>query len=463
MFHCTDTGNAEYFAAQFGDLVRFDHLRKRWLRWDVHRWVPDDDAAICRMAIQSIRRRRAAALEALDAGINPDGARAVIKHALASESGRAITSLLSLASAQIGIADNGKGWDETPGLLGVQNGVVDLRTGELRDGRPGDRITRQVPVAYDAEAECPRFRRFLREVFDTSDADETDEVVRYVRRLLGYGLTAECSEQKVVVLMGVGGNGKSTLLTVYRLIAGDYGIEIAPTVVKRTRSDQHPTDVAALEGARFASCEEVGDAKLNSDRLKHLSGGTTVAARRMHQDMREFPPTWQLWLTTNGQPETDDNSWAFWRRIVVLDFPNRFDPEVEPDLLATLKRELPGILAGIVRGAVEWYAEGLGPVPESVRYRTQQYREDTDPLESVFEAGVLEADESAWTATVKLFEAYQRWANDAGVQHPWSVDRFAKTLATRGFKRERGRDANRQQRGFVGVKPGWHAAAALPV
>jgi putative DNA primase/helicase len=83
----------------------------------------------------------------------------------------------------------------------------------------------------------------------------------------------------------------------------------------------HTTEVADLDGSRLATCEELGDAQLNANRLKQLSGGGRITARKMRENTTTFPQTWALWFTTNGLPRADDNSWAFWRRVVAIDFP----------------------------------------------------------------------------------------------------------------------------------------------
>jgi putative DNA primase/helicase len=67
-----------------------------------------------------------------------------------------LDAVLALAKAEPSIADSGEGWDADPWLLGVANGVVDLRTGAVREGRPEDRITMHSPIPYDPEAQCPR-------------------------------------------------------------------------------------------------------------------------------------------------------------------------------------------------------------------------------------------------------------------------------------------------------------------
>lgn len=460
-----DVGNAQYFVAMYGDLVRFDHACKRWLRWGLHRWEPDVDGAVRRMAVEALRQRREWIFDQLrqlpppgEGGEDPfKEERAHLLKALRftfnSENRNRLEAMIALASNLRPVADSGEGWDETPGLLCCENGVVDLHTGELRDGRPEDRITMQVPVLYDPEARCPRFRAALRDWLGTGDPAETEEVVRFVRRLLGYGITGEASLEMLLFLMGGGGNGKSTLLECYRAACGDYAMEVEATVLKRTKHDRHSTEVADLAGARMVTCEELGDEKLNTDRIKHLTGGTYVRARRVRENSIEFKQTWLLILTSNGQPKADDSSWGFWRRVVVLDFPNAF-PKDE-NFKAGLMEELPGILTGIVRGAVEWYAEGLGEVPDSVAEHTREYRESVDPLEALFSGGVLVEEDGAFTSTETAYKAYQWWAHGVGQPYIFGIDGFAKALGGRpSLSRKQKRVDGRLARGFVGLAVG---------
>jgi putative DNA primase/helicase len=457
--HRTDAGNAELFVEMFGEFVRYDHARRRWLVWDSHRWRPDADATVHRMALQSVRAR----LEAVhDESLDSDARKALAKWAINSESRARLEALLSVARTMCPVADDGRGWDATPGLLGVPNGVVDLRTGKLRDGRPEDRITMQAGVEYDPEAGCPRWEKFLREVLEPLADDEkpapkgeVDDLVAFVQRLAGYSLTGEATEDVILFLMGVGSNGKTTLLSFLKESAGEYARELEATALKATRYDRHSTEVADFELTRLATCEEVGDDRLNANRLKHLSGGGRVRARRIRQDSVEFDSTWVIWLTTNGLPKTDDNSWAFWRRVLVVNFPRIFKRGDDPGLDDQLRRELPGILAWAVRGAVGFYADGkeLGEWPASVQAATQEYREDIDPLEGIFEAGVLVEDAQAKTPTVELHAAYQAWANSANVplERRYGQDGFSKALSGR-FQRARFRSAGAMVRGFKGVR-----------
>lgn len=447
----TDAGNAECFVALFGDLVRFDHARKRWLVWDSHRWLPDADAAVQRMALTVARARHRSAVDAADS-LDSKVRENISIHALRSESRSRLDATLAIASTMLPVADDGKGWDETPWLLGAPNGVIDLRTGELRDGKPEDKITMQVGVEYDPEARAPRFARFLREVLAPTDApEEADALAVFVRRLAGYSLTGDPSEHVIPFCKGIGGNGKSLMLSAFSGAAGDYARALEATAIKSAKYDRHSTEVAHLELSRFAYCEELGDDKLNSNRLKHLSGSKVITARKMHKDSTEYRPTWCIWLTTNGLPQTDDHSWGFWRRILVIDFPHVFKQSDEPGLAATLEAERAGILTGIVRGAVEYGQEGLGEYPRAVLAATSDYRDDIDPLEGLFASGVLVADAEARTPTAELYVAYMAWAESMLIAPAFrkGQDAFAKSLSDRF---ERYRIGGGKGRGFVGVR-----------
>jgi phage/plasmid-associated DNA primase len=275
----TDGGAAELFAYLLGDQVRYDHSRKRWLIWDEHRWTPDDDGNINRLALTIAKLVRDAAND--DAlGLADDESKKAFGWGLDLTKRPRHEAVVAMARTVKPIADSGKDWDAAPGLLGVPNGVVELRSGKLRNGYRGDRITKQAGVAFDPKATCPRWEQFVREVLD----DEA--TVEYVQSLAGYSLTGEASEDKLIFLMGIGGNGKTTLLNVLRTIAGDYAQEVSAMAFLSAREFAHTTEVADLEGSRFATCEEIGDAKLNANRIKQLSGGSPITARKMKQDTR---------------------------------------------------------------------------------------------------------------------------------------------------------------------------------
>jgi putative DNA primase/helicase len=183
-----------------------------------------------RMALSTTRARHRAA-EADD--LSFEDRKSLSVHAIKSESRPRLDAILAVARTMTPVADPGEHWDTMPGLIGAPNGVIDLRLGKPRDGRPEDRITMQVGVPFEPDADCPRWERFLLEVL----GDRT--VVSFVKRLAGYSLTAEASLDFLIFLMGVGSNGKTTLLDLLSSAAGDYSREIGATAFLQPLATAH--------------------------------------------------------------------------------------------------------------------------------------------------------------------------------------------------------------------------------
>ena len=113
-------------------------------------------------------------------------------------------------------------FDHDPELLGVSNGVVNLRSGRLRPMRASDRITHRLAVRYDPDAKAPEFEKFLSDVLVHNPIQGTDEeLVAYVKRVLGYAIVGTSEEQKFWILHSTkGGTGKSQLLAIIRSVFG---------------------------------------------------------------------------------------------------------------------------------------------------------------------------------------------------------------------------------------------------
>jgi putative DNA primase/helicase len=138
--------------------------------------------------------------------------------------------------------------------LGAANGVVDLRTGQLRPAQPEDRITIHSPVLFDPRSRCPRFEQFLSEVF-LGDA----EMIGFIQRAVGYCLTGDVSEQCLFLCYGEGANGKSTLLEIVRFVLGGYAHKLPFSAFELTARSGIPNDVARLVGKRLVTAVETSE------------------------------------------------------------------------------------------------------------------------------------------------------------------------------------------------------------
>ncbi|MGW3982419.1 DNA primase family protein [Streptomyces mirabilis] len=343
------------------------------------------------------------------------------------------------------VGDSGK-WDGSLDLLATVNGVVNLRTGALTDGQPEQRITKAVNVAYDPNAECPRFERFLTEVFA-----HDPELPEYVQRLLGYGITGHVTEQCFAVLYGDGSNGKSVLLTVMRELLGEHAATVPFDMFTTSGKARGGPDAELLVGARLALASETNrSAVLDSAAIKNATGGEEITVNPKYRDPYAFKPQALILLATNYKPEVREQDHGTWRRVKLLPFLQKFEgASKDLELESTLRSEHAGILAWLVRGAMKWYSEGLRD-PQSVVEAVKAYREESDPLAGFF-PGVLEPSEGVQMTNAEIWSAYQYWAESEG------VNPFKSSITLGRALRERDRTLvpfkSMGQRGMRGIRP----------
>jgi len=431
---CTDSENAKAMALLYGDRVRYDHRGRRWLilrpgLW----WEEDADGEIVRLAQDTARARLRAAADIEDADIR----KAVVKWALKCENRPGIDAMLALAKATRPIADAGDGWDSDPRLVGVANGIIDLRSGTLRPGRAEDRVTMHTPVAYDPDARCERWERFLGEVFD-GDA----EVRHYVWKAVGYSLTGSMVEQVFFLCFGPGANGKSTFLRSLLHVFGPYAHNAAFSAFELHRWSSkagHSEDLANFEGRRLITASETREgARLDEGRIKALTGGDAITARKAYGHERTFDPVCKVWLGVNHLPKVMDDSVAMWRRVRVIGFPRQFTgASADANLETALRAESEGILRWGVEGALLWQREGLD-APEKVTGAIASYRAENDPIVDFLRSVCVEAPE-ARVSTGELYAAYLSWCNAEHIpeRERLSHAAFGRRIGQR-FKRRRG-------------------------
>ncbi len=431
-FPLTDAGNGEAFAALNGDRVRYDWQRGRWLVWGRHNWRDDPDGELYRLAKETVRERwRQAADE------EGDRRQRIGRWCHTSESEGKLTAMLARARSEPPIADDGQGWDAQPFLMACANGVVNLVTGELRPGKPSDRISMGSPLPYEPDATCPRFEQFVSEILPDPDVRE------FVRRAIGYSLTGSTQEQVWFMAYGSGANGKGTLFDALRWAMGDYGHVMAFSTIERGKDTSIPADVAALVAKRFVMTSETQErSAMNEARVKGLTGQDPFTARELYQRQFTFEPVLKLWVAVNHKPAVSDDSHGFWRRVRLIPFTETFGPErMDHNLRDALKAELTGILAWAVRAAVDWSKHGL-PVPPAIAIATVEYQHESDPLGEFISECCVETEDASVAAS-RIYKSYKTWCEEQGMRdrEVMSVTMFGKRMRDR-HARVKGRDGN---------------------
>jgi len=404
----SDAGNGECLARLYRHTLLFDHTGQRWLLWDGVRWSQDRDGEPQRRVKAAVRQRLASAAKE----DTEESRKALVKWALSSENRTRMESALKLAATEPVLAAVGEQFDRDEMLLGCANGVLDLHAGELRPGRPADYLSLSTNVAYDPLATCTRWEQFLAEIFQ----DDTP-LIRFIRRAVGYTLTGQIREQGLFLCHGTGANGKSVFLAVLHALLGEYAHNASfdTFLDNYGQSGSAATpDLVALKGARLVTASEVKeDRRMNEARIKSLTGGDPVTGRPLYGKPMTFIPQFKLWLAVNHRPRILESGPAIWRRIHLVPFLACFPPAVaDPDLLAKLRAEAPGILAWAVAGCLGWQAEGLQP-PEVVQVATKRYQNEQDVMGSFLDDCCLIGAGNEVTAAA-LYRTYRNWCEGSG-------------------------------------------------
>ena len=401
-FH-TDLGNARRLIARHGANVRFVPEWRRWIIWEKTHWCVDQDGAIMRLAKETVRAIYAEAGTLEDARKRAE----LAKYALKCEAEARLDAMVSLAETEAEVILPVQRIDADPWLLGVQNGVVNLRTGSFRAADREDYITKRAGVAFDPEATCPNWLEFI----DTITGGDRP-LAAYHQRVIGYTLTGSTSEEVLFVLYGIGNNGKSTWRETVHDLMGDYAMAAdAGLLVERKTPGGASPELARLKGRRMVAINETAENdKLNEARVKFITSQDKITARNLYEGFFDFAPTHKTFLTTNHKPVIRGTDIGIWRRIQLLPFTITIPPEkVVKDFRALhLIPELPGILNWALAGLKDYLNRGLDP-PQAVQAATHEYRQDMDVVgQWIDERCIL--DPQATVPTALAYSDYQQWA-----------------------------------------------------
>lgn len=370
------------------------------------------------------------------------------KAAAGCTSSRSIDAVLTELKSVPGVAISVSELDAKPDLLTFKNGTVNLRTGELRPHDPDDLITVCVDADYEPDAEAPRWVQFLFEIFPGHP-----ELVDYLRRLVGYGITGHTDEQCFAVLHGKGSNGKSkvtdTLTEVFGAITQTTGF----STFEERASGGIPNDVAALKDARLVMASEGEAGKPMSESvIKSVTGDKHITARFLRKEFFTFTPQFLIMLATNHKPKFKGQDEGLWRRVKLIPFSRFFAPhERDYDLDKKLLAESAGIIAWAVRGAVEWYEGGLQD-PDVIIEATKEYRETSDALAG-FIGDVVEitGDDKDRIIGKAMFNEYLTWCEAENIpdRERWRRNTFFAAVEDRdGVSKRRVKEGM----AFFGIK-----------
>jgi putative DNA primase/helicase len=388
------------FVENHAAIIRYtDAWNRKWSIWFGTHWLRDQT-----QAVRNLARDYTRVIEARVTDYKTQN------HILSM---RTSSAIVSLSGTDRSIAMHPSQWDPDPWLLATPSGTIDLRTNTLRRANPNDYITRVTTVAPGGS--CPLWLDTLRQIFP-----EDPEKIEFLQRWFGYCLTGVTREEKFLFMNGSGRNGKGTILGTIQWIMGeDYSTPLVAEVLMRvTVGAPKDTDLADLRAARMVVASEIAEgAKWNIQRLKDITGGDRLLARKLYEDLTPFKPTHKLIVQGNNLPKLGHVDTAISSRLILLMFNESFEGDKNPNtkLKDDLQLEGGGILKWMLEGCRKWLHDGLA-VPERMIKETDEYLKTMSDIALWIDARCQLEDDVAGThyTTKGLFENYCAWRKETG-------------------------------------------------
>lgn len=415
---CTDAGNGKAFWRVHKNDFRYLTDRKVWLKWDNRRWKVVEVEGPVTQAAKHVAKKLKKASAKLE---NDADKKMLYGWAIKSLNLSKINAMIKMAASEPEYSLEMSQVDNHHHLINVQNGTIDLRTGELRPHSREDYLTTITEIVYDSTAQAPRWAQFLPEVF----ANDM-ELVSYVQRAVGYSLTGATKEQCFFLLFGDGENGKGRFLSVLRRLGGDAAQTTAITTLTAKREIGTSTPaLAKLSRARIVTAGEPDEEmRFSEATIKAITGEEDIEVRALYEAPFEYKPKFKVWVHVNPKPKIKSTDHAFWRRPKLIPFLVTFDgkennPKPDKDLDEKLNAEIPGILAWAVEGAKIWYQSGLGGC-KMVDDAISDYRKDSDHV-GQFVEDTYSPKKDGFVPNAQFYNAYVQWCDENGVKRE---DRF---------------------------------------
>lgn len=315
--------------------------------------------------------------------------------------------------------------------INLQNGLFNLDTGKLEPHKRDFYATSQLPFAFDEEADCPEFQRFLNTVLVHNGKPDYD-LQKLVLEAMGYSMTSNTDFRVSFWLQGESNTGKSVLINLLQELAGN-----SHTPIDLDMMSQNPYQIADIAGKRLVTfTEPKANGVLPDNHYKRLVSQDAITARQIYGKPFRFVPICKVWGAMNEFPRVVDRSDAIFNRVIVIPM-NHVIPleDRDPQLNEKLQGELAGIFNLVLSGLYRLRrAKRFTKSVQSENARTD-YKAEND-IESAFISECCIRDIESSINAQLLYDSYATWCKRNGAFSKSSV-KVAKDWHRLGFTKER--------------------------
>jgi putative DNA primase/helicase len=435
-----DANNGIAFAQRYRGWLLHVDAAKTWLWFNGVYWQRCSGSFLERQAKAVLKIILNKSMDRLKINPKDSDAENALKAALsAQKSVNRIKAIVEAARSERGMSvPNASYFDKDPWLLGVRNGVLDLRTGKLLDPAAGYYISKVAGAEYQEDATCTLWLKTLDGIFQGNA-----ELIRLVQTLAGYSLCGIVDEEIFIFLYGEGANGKTTFMNVIQAVLHDYVGALSSRVVVKGQGGEGEVRLAKAHsvGLRLLWVNETAEGDVfDDDVVKQFSSRDPICGARNHYEQSfDFIPTHTLWIRSNHKPGVTDSTHAFWRRMLPIPFNATFEGKaVRKSLDRTiLETEAAGVLNWMLEGCLTWQRDGSLILPDCVKRDRIKYQEQTDIFKDWerTHCTVGPNNEVSLASLLGSYNDYLREQNMKTISGP----AFGRMLDKRGFESRHGR------------------------
>lgn len=249
--------------------------------------------------------------------------------------------------------------NDYPELIPVKNGVLNIRTKEMKNFDSSIPFFTKLTMNYNSQAKCENIKRFIKEILPK----DRDDLYETIKELFGYSLLKEYKYEKSFMFWGIGRNGKGKLLELFKRFVG---IDNCRSI-SLTELEKDNFCVSALMNKLLNISGDISNEAINdTGTFKQLTGRDTISANRKFKTRVNFTNYAKMIFAGNDLPHPKDTSDGFWMRWILIEFPYQFLPQKEINLLKdkrNIKLQDPDIIDKIsteleLEGLLVWALEG---------------------------------------------------------------------------------------------------------
>jgi putative DNA primase/helicase len=318
-----------------------------------------------------------------------------------------------------------------PKYINLENGVLDITTGELHNHSSEYLFLNILPVEYDPATGCKHFERFLQHI-SMQQKKRRPVIEKTIQEYMGYSLIRNYFYKKYVVLDGRGDNAKTTLLDVMLALIGSHN----NTSVSLQELNTRPFAKSQLYGKLTNISDDLPKKGLKyTGVIKQITGNSPMWADiKNHKKGIFFTNIAKPWYACNELPETEDVTDAFFSRQLQITLLNQYLPkgskniddytifEADPELIKilTTPQELTGILNFAIKGYKRLKKQGHFSLDKDIttELKRETWLKKTNPIHSFLE-DEIERTEPDWVITVDdFFELICDYCDRYGFDRP---------------------------------------------